>query len=94
MAGEWMDRTIRGPAAEYLTADEFGKLFGMSGDFIRNLVEAGTVPPPVKLGKQTYLYTWRHAVLLALRMELPQTATDLSDGVKGKPGRQTADTGV
>ncbi len=84
MPSDWTDRTIRGPAAEYLTAEELGRLFGMSGDTVRRWTDEGILPPPIRFSSRSVMYSWRHAVYLSLRSELVQGQTDLPETVKEK----------
>lgn len=66
----WTDRNLRGPTAEYLTAGEMRKLFGLSAEWFDEHVENGTIPPPIRLSAKTVLYTWEHAVYLSLWLKL------------------------
>ncbi len=94
MNEKWTDRTIRGPAEDYMTAEEFGKLFGgVTGDTVRNWVKAGTLPAPVKLSAQTLLFTWEHAVYYALAAKFGLLAGDPAEAVKGKPRKEATETG-
>lgn len=79
MAGEqWTDRTVRGPSAEYMTPDEFRKLFALPEEQFDKLVKDGTLPPPVRLSNRTVFYTWKHAAFLALWL-------DFYPGMAAKP---------
>lgn len=66
----WTDGTIRRPVSEYLDASEMRKLFGISEETLRNFIDAGVIPEPTELTAKTKLFTWRHAVVLALRIEM------------------------
>jgi predicted DNA-binding transcriptional regulator AlpA len=83
---EWTDRTIRGPDAEYLTADEMRRLFGLPADWFDKRVEDGTIPPPIRLSAKTVLYTWEHAVYLALWLKLHGPAATAAAGRGEKNG--------
>jgi hypothetical protein len=66
MAEGWRDRNISAPSAEFVTADEFGELLRVSGDYIRDLVEAGELPPPQKSGRRE-VWDWEVVVMFRLR---------------------------
>jgi len=80
----WIDRVIRGPSAEYLSADDFGRLFGLSGDTITRLTKDGVIPAPIRISKQATAYTWEQAIYYSLRLKFVQMDGDLAEGVKGK----------
>jgi predicted DNA-binding transcriptional regulator AlpA len=86
VAGEWIDRTIRGPAADFLTADEFGRLFGLGADTIRRLVDEGEIPPPIRLSAKTHLFPWESVVLFSLRLKVAQVTPEGEEPVKKNPG--------
>ena len=67
---EWTDRTIRGPLADFLTYEEFGKLFGVSADTVMRQVKAGEVPAPIEVSSGTKLFSWEHVVYHSLRCKL------------------------
>ncbi len=75
MAAEWTDRTIRGPSAEYLSADELRKLFGLPAEWLEERVKEGVMPPPIRLTARTLTYTWEHAVFLMLWLKLHPSPT-------------------
>lgn len=62
----WTDRTIRGPASEYLTAEELRKLFGLPADWFDEQLKNGVLPGPIKLTAKTQMFTWEHAVFVSL----------------------------
>lgn len=64
----WTDRTIRGPAAEQLTPDQFCQLFGLTDEFYETAVEDGVIPAPVKLTAKKQFHPWEHAVYFSLWM--------------------------
>lgn len=75
----WIDRTIRGPSDELLNADEFGAMLRVSGDYIRDRVETGDIPPPTKLGKKEF-WRWEVVVYFKLKLDLGL----VSDGASSK----------
>lgn len=93
MTPTWIDRTISAPSENYLTSDEFGRLFGLSGDTVDRLTKSGDLPEPVRVSKQTKLYTWEHAVYYALKLKFNPPEPDLGDGVKGKGRKEISATG-
>lgn len=60
---------MRGPDAEYLTFDEFRKLFGVPEEWLESKIADGTLPRPVILSARTKLFSWEHAVFLSLWMK-------------------------
>ena len=70
MAAEWTDRTIRGPAAEFLDPTEFRKLFGVSAEWLDERLADGSIPPPIRVSPKVVLFTWEHAVYVALWLKL------------------------
>lgn len=93
MSGEWEDRTVRGPAAEYMTAEEFGKLFGVGKDMVLGWVKAGVLPEPLQVSTQTFLYSWEHAVFFALAIKLGAVSFDKPGAVKEKLRREPSEPG-
>ena len=68
---DWTDRTIRGPEKEYLTAEEFRRLFGgLSVDTFRRLLQSGEIPGPVELSPGVKVFPWEHAVYYSLRCKM------------------------
>ena len=86
MAVEWTDRMIRGPVAEYLTQEEFRKLFGVSEEYVNEQIENNVIPPPAKLNARTIMFTWRHAVILAARIDLGLNQENSKAAKLGKVG--------
>lgn len=69
MPEAWKERTLRAPAQELLSADEFGALFGVSGDYVRELSAAGVIAEPKKLGNK-FRWTWEAAMHYAFSLRL------------------------
>jgi hypothetical protein len=80
---EWTDRMIRGPIAEFLTAEEFGRLFGVGDTYIRDLAKSGVIPAPVKQGKKE-LWPWEAVVYYGLRLKMVFSGGDSGDVSKEK----------
>jgi len=72
VAAIWIDRSIRGPAADYLTDVEFAGMFGFSVDTLDRLVEAGEVPQPIELTKRTKVWTFEDVIFYSLRTRLKE----------------------
>lgn len=87
---EWMDRVVRGPAAEFLTADEICALFLMPPECFDGLVEAGGILPPIWVSKRKQFYTWEHAVYLAIWMRFSPAAAEHRPSVGTGDGRVRA----
>lgn len=89
---DWIDRTVRGPAAEYMTVEEFGELFGLSEDLVEKYQKRGELPMPVRVSKQKVRYTWEVAAYFALRVKFGLVVTDSVEPVKEIPGKKPSAT--
>ncbi len=92
-SARWTDRTIRGPSADYLSADEFGKLFNLSGDTVTRMTKEGLIPAPIRVSKQSTAYTWDQVVYYSLRLKFIPLESETGEGVKGKGVEKTSATG-
>lgn len=80
----WTDRTVRGPSDEYLTPEEFRRLFGLPAEWIDERVKDGTIPPPLKPTSRTVMFTWEHAACLALWLKLTGPGLEKDPPKRGK----------
>lgn len=83
---KWTDGMIRRPEADYMDAAEFRKLFTISAELLDEYIRNEVIPEPLKLTPRTVVFTWKHAVILAYRMELKWFPTAMAppDQAKAK----------
>lgn len=59
-----------GPAGDMLSRKEVARLFDVSEDTIRRMVDEGEFPAPLTIYKQGQLWDWRSIAYYRLRVEL------------------------
>jgi hypothetical protein len=67
---QWTDTNITRPSANNFTPEQFRKLFDVSDDVIDHLVRENVIPPPARFNSRAVFFTWKHAALLMMRMEM------------------------
>lgn len=80
MAPIWIDRMVRGPEKEFMDRAEFRKLFGISEDVMDQFLQTGVLPAPIRPTKRTVLFSWQHAVMLNLWMQIGGRVTETDTG--------------
>lgn len=85
----WTDGQIRRPVADFLDPTDFRKLFGISDDQLSEFVRMGIIPEPARLNSRVVMYSWKHAIILAARIEMkwfPENVSpsEIPKGVKGR----------
>lgn len=70
MPVQWIDRTTRGPAKEFLDRAELRAHLDIPDELLSQFISAGILPEPNRLTKRTVRFTWEHATMLAIWMKL------------------------
>jgi hypothetical protein len=78
MPDTWIDRTLRGPAKEWITPAELAALFALPDDYIDDLIAEGVLPEPIRVSRKVVRYHWTVVVYLDLWMRVKGPNAGLS----------------